>query len=332
MKNALLILITAVALTSCKTNNYLKYHRIVNEAEYSYFNEDYQTASELFEKAFKKVPVPFEVDIEFYSKALWEIGEYEKSISLLDTIGLSEIALTKMGFYKGMDSLTQQKLIQTSNERTVRIKQELSENPICAIFDSLDKRDQEARLHWQEIAENYPNDSIKKNLAWAEVDNADSLNLLVVDSLFEIHGFIGGVYFPYDPLIMHLTMTHQVDWVQANSRLFKRAIKQGRLTPVVYARAFDKGLLCNGDSVVCYGQYTDKLSGVSEVEVYLASSKIGVSPYFEEYVHYPNTKGRQPKKHVYYEYYAAQKDRFNCFRRIGLFLNKKVVAKKSASF
>jgi tetratricopeptide (TPR) repeat protein len=123
MKFIVSIIIITVALASCKTNNYLTYHRIVNEAEYSFFNEDYQTASELFEKAFKKVPVPFENDIYYYSKALWEIGEYQHSISLLDTLGLSEAALTKVGFYKGMDSLTQQKLIQTDKEIAVRIKQ-----------------------------------------------------------------------------------------------------------------------------------------------------------------------------------------------------------------
>jgi tetratricopeptide (TPR) repeat protein len=313
MKFIVSIIIITVALVSCKTNNYLTYHRIVNEAEYSFFNDDYQTASELFAKAFKKVPVPFESDIYYYSKALWEIGEYQHSISLLDTLGLSEAALTKVGFYKGMDSLTQQKLIQTDKEIAVRIKQEIAENPICAIFDAIDKRDQAARRHYQEIVDSHPNDSIKRNLAWKEVEMVDSLNLLVIDSLFEIHGFIGGIYTEYNPLMINLTMLHQLEWVYNNPRIFKKAIKQGRLLPRDYAIAYDKAMLSRGDTTVRYGQFNTKLNGVSPEEVFKEANKIGVSPYFEEWVHFPNTKGRQPHKHLYYDYYKTHKDRFSCY-------------------
>jgi hypothetical protein len=114
-----------------------------------------------------------------------------------------------------------------------------------------------------------------------------------------------------------------LDWVYNNPRIFKKAIKQGRLLPRDYAIAYDKAMLSRGDTIVRYGQFNTKLNGVSPEEVFKDANKIGVSPYFEEWVHFPNTKGRQPHKHFYYEYYAAQKERFNCFGRRRFFVKSR---------
>ncbi|MCC7454917.1 MAG: hypothetical protein IT222_12175 [Crocinitomix sp.] len=314
MKIIFTFFIVVLVLVSCKTNNYLKYHRIVNEAEYSFFNEDYQTASELFEKAFKKVPIPFENDMHYLSASLWEIGEFERSVALLDTLHGVEYALTKSGFYQGMDSITRNEIIQNNKEKIAVIDRRRANNPIVDVLVAVNKRDLVARSHWQEIVNDNPNDSLLSKQAWSEVDRVDSINLLVIDSLFEIHGFIGGVFYPANLIIMHISLLHQLEWVYNNPKLFKKAIKQGRLVPCYYAIAYDKAMLYyKNDTIVQYGQFSTKLNGVSPEEVFKAASKIGVSPYFEEWVHFPREKGRQPKKHFYYEYYAAKKDRFNCY-------------------
>lgn len=299
---------------SCKTSNYIQYHRIINEAEYSYFNSDYKNAAQLYQKAFQKVKKPFESDMYYCSVSLWEVGEHDKSIALLDTLMGVEWALTKSGYFQGIDSLKMKEIIKRNKEKLAIIERRRDSNPLLVVFESINEKDQKVRKNWKEIVNNNPNDSIAVGQAWREVEIIDSLNLLTVDSLIKIHGFIGGVHFPAYPKIMHLTIIHQLEWVYKNPRLFKKAIKQGRLSPEEYAIAYDKSLLIYvGDTVVRYGQFTSKLEGVKPEKLFKQAKKIGVSPYFNEWVVYPRRKGGQPKKHLYYEYYKGRKNRFSCY-------------------
>ena len=318
MKKIIFFLILLIFIVSCKTNNYLKYHRYVNEAEYSFFNEDYQTASKLYGKAFQKVPVPFEEHMYFYAASLWETGDHVTSIQLLDTMYGVEWTLTKSGFFQGMDSLVRNEVIRKNKEKMVGIDARRNHHPLLAVFDTIEKRDQKPRLEYNQNYHIYALDTVKCEQIMREIALIDSLNLLTIDSLIQIHGFIGGVHFPSNPRIMHLTMLHQLEWVYENKKLFKKAIKQGRLLPVDYAISYDKALLNMGDTVTYYGQFSNKIFGVDPKNIFKRSVKMGISPYYLKWVRLPKIKGYELKKHPYYDQYAERKKKFNCTKRFRL--------------
>lgn len=271
-------------------------------------------ASELYGKAFNTVDVPFETDMYYYSASLWEIGKRSKSISLLDTLYGIEWIFSKTGFFTGIDEVTKDSIIQLNKVKLSVIDARRANNPIIAIFDSIEKRDQIARRSFEEVLMEFPNDTLKLNIAWEAVSKVDSLNLVIIDSLINANGFMGGVYFPANPKIMHLSMLHQLEWVYNNPSIFIKAIKQGRLLPEDFAVAYDKAMLIYAeDTVVRYGQFNSKLEGVSPEEVFKYAKSIGVSPYFNEWVTFPRKKGKQPKKHLYYEYFEREKKHFSCY-------------------
>jgi tetratricopeptide (TPR) repeat protein len=314
MKFIVPIIIVTVALASCKTNNYLKYHRIVNEAEYSFFNGDYQTASELYTQAFKKVPTPFEDDMYYLSAALWEIGEFDKSIALLDTMPNLESKLTESGFYQGMDPVVRRDLLLKNWKRRDLIKERVANDPLLAIMDSVVKRDVKARDTYFGLVNAGESDSLTIQAALQEFKAANARNLFTIDSLFSIHGYIGGVHYPTSVLFNMTVMSLKANWVYNHPNEAKQLIKQGRLLPSIYAHTYDMSKLYHErDSVVRYGQYTSLLNGISPEEVFKEANKIGVSPYFNELIRFPTAKGRQPEKHPYYDYYKTHKDLFNCY-------------------
>jgi tetratricopeptide (TPR) repeat protein len=314
MKFIVSIIIVTLALASCKTNNYLKYHRIVNEAEYSFFNEDYKTASELYTKAFKKVPTPFEDDMYYLSASLWEIGEFDQSIALLDTLPDLESKLTESGFYQGMDPALHRDLILKNWKRRTLIIERYANDPLIAVMDSVVKRDLKARDDYFGLINAGESDSLTIEAALQEFKATNARNLTTIDSLFSIHGYLGGVYYPRSILFNLTVLSLKTDWVYNHPDQAKKAIKQGRLLPGLYANAYDRAMLYyTKDTLVRYGQYTSYLNGVSPEEVFEDAKKIGVSPYFDETIHFPTKKGRQPQKHLYYDYYKTHKDRFNCY-------------------
>ena len=229
MIKIILVLTPIIFIVSCKSNNYLKYHRYINEAEYSFFNEDYRTASKLYGKAFQKVPVPFEEHMYFYAASLWETGDHVQSIQLLDTLYGVEWILTKSGFFQGMDSLVRNEVIRKNKEKMVAIDERRNHHPLLAVFDTIEKRDQKPRLEYNQNYHIYALDTVKFEQIMREITLIDSLNLLVIDSLIQIHGFIGGVHFPSNPRIMHLTMLHQLEWVYESKKLFKKSHQAGTL-------------------------------------------------------------------------------------------------------
>lgn len=324
----LFILTFSLLLNSCKSSNYIKYHNIVNEAEYAFYNEDYNTASKLYSKAFKKVKIPFENDMFFYSASLWEIGEKKKSLKLLDTIGPLDAYLNKTGFFEKMDPTIKSSLLTSNQLKVDKIDSIRLSNPLIPILDSLQERDQFYRLQKSVITQNFPDDSIMLKNINRKIKIQDSLNLIVIDSLFKVHGFIGGLYFPTYPQVMRVFMLHNPEWVLNNPKLFYEAINTGRLWPGDYACAYDKAVMnykayaskeeferykFPQDTLERYGQFDRKNCKVSPEIVFSESTKIGVSPYFQDNVPFTKKKGKTPEKHLYYEYYEKRKKDFRCY-------------------
>jgi len=328
IKYLLVILTFSFLLNSCKSSNYIKYHNIVNEAEYSFYKEDYITASQLYRKAFKKVRIPFENDMFFYSASLWEIGEQKLSLELLDTIGPLDAYLNKTGFFENMDPTLKSDLLASNKIKVDRIDSIRLSNPLIPILDSLTEKDQFYRHQYYEFKQNFPDDTILLQNINRKIKIQDSLNLIFIDSLFKIHGFIGGLNFPTFPQVMIVFMLHNPEWVLNNPKLFHDAINTGKLWPGDYACAYDKAVInyktyaskeeferykFPQDTLERYGQFDSNNCKVSPETVFHESTKIGVSPYFRDSVSFTKKKGKTPQKHLYYEYYEKRKKDFRCY-------------------
>src|SRR5574343_46214 len=324
----LFMMISLFLLNSCKSSNYIKYHNIVNEAEYAFYNEDYITASKLYGKAFKKVKTPFEHDMFFYSASLWEIGEQKKSLMLLDTIGPLDAYLNKTGFFENMDPTIKSNLLASNKLKVDKIDSIRLSNPLIPILDSLTDKDHFYRRQKILILQNSPVDSLLLQLINRQIKIQDSLNLIVIDSLIKVHGFIGGLNFPTYPQVMRVFMLHNTEWVLNNPKLFYDAINTGRLWPGDYACAYDKAVMnyktyaskeeferykFPQDTLERYGQFNSDTCNVSPETVFYESTKIGVSPYFQDNVPFTKKKGKTPEKHLYYEYYKKRKKDFRCY-------------------
>lgn len=304
-----LICFFLILFTSCKSSNYIKYHNIVNEAEYSFYHEDYSTSTDLYGKAFRKVNIPFENDTYFFAASAWLSGNNKLAIQLLDTSTYTEYALNRSGYFDEMsatlkDSILKKNILYTDSVNIVR-----QNNPLCQALDSVFKLDQESRSIAKAFERDFPEDTLGIEQYWRQVSSFDSLNLIFIQSI----NFAGGVRFPARNEIVGYLLIHQTEWVSENKKVLKKAIKDGRLSPVYYARPFDYQMIKSGNDCIYYGQWGNSLDCVSPEEVFKRSVKLGISPYYSKYVRLPKKRGIIPTEHYYYKYYESKKDSFNCY-------------------
>lgn len=309
MKNLIIFLLIVLTQISCKTKSYIKYQNRINEAEFAFFNEDYEAASNHYKNAFKKVRIPFEDDIYFYAVSLWQVGDKDESIKLLDTLIDTRFALTQSGYFENMNAELRDSILKRNDPIVDSIRKVRSNNPTKKILDSIFQLDISVRKTVLEYIKEYPNDTLGIDQQWENILIQDSLNLMVIDSL----NFIGGVHFPSHPYIVGYLLIHQTEWVSQNKRKLNKAIKDGRLFPVYYACPIDYNLVKQGDTAVYYGQWSQLLDGVSPEEVFKRSIKLGISPYYNKYIRIPKKKGLKPKEHLYFEYYRQHKEQFDCY-------------------
>ncbi len=313
MKKLIQITCVLLLLYSCKTQNYIKYHQIINEAEYSFYHGDYIAASKLYKKGFNKVKTPFEIDTYLYSASLWEIGEHDKSIALLDTVRGLEWALPKSGYFQGMDSITMKELISANKIKLNAIEKKRDSSKYITIMDSLWQIDQLARNTYNKYKSEFPYDTINLTLEWRKVDVCDSLNIEFLDSLIQKDGFIGGIKMPENPYIFGRFFIHHYDYVLSHKKEFIKAIKRGEVLPTEYATAYDKGIWFYKSPIDYYGCFQKNLDGVTPDIAFKRCEKIGLSPYYIKNVQLPRKKGNQPILHPNFDYYESRKSSFSCY-------------------
>jgi len=312
MKYFFVIVLVGCILGSCAQSNYIRYHNYVNEAEYSFFNQAFEEASELYTKAFQKVDVPFEDDIYFYAVSLWQVGRHDESIQLLEMHPLANYALMNSGYFEGMDSELRESILQVNEGYVDSVLNIKLNDPITKALDSVLKLDAQVRRDWREYKLDFPEDTNGINILEEAIQIQDEASFRFLDSI----GFLdfSGAKFPENSGMIGMLLIHRTKWVSENRRVLKKAIKKGQLAPVYYARPYDYHLVIAGDTLTSYGQWGCQLPEGTPEQVFKRSVRMGVSPYYVKYIRLPKKKGVQPEfHHIYYGYYRKRKGSFSCY-------------------
>jgi hypothetical protein len=303
--------VIALFVTSCKTNNYLKYHRLVNEAHYSYHNAYLDTARIYFEKAFKKVKIPFDRDLIYYSACLWEVGEKEDAIEILDTnLFTSTFLYPNYAFLDMSDSM--KTAIKDRNRKFIDNKTQLFQSTsLYKLVDFLDSEDRRIRSKWKVISESYNGDSSEIKNCLDSMRIIDNYNLEVLDSIFKINGYLGGVNW-FDTRQLHYIMIHSNEkWLLDNRKFFLSELKKGHILPIEFAIPIDRLLYHDKQLPEYYGQYFKDIGSMNPKDYFEHANSIGLSPYFLYSDRFPNARSI-PKTTPFYEYYKERKSRFKC--------------------
>lgn len=145
--NAILLFsIILLALTGCKSNNYLKYHRSINEAHYHFYNNDLETAQVYFEAGIKKVPVPMEKDLLLYSVCLWNAGNQSAAIAILDTNLWTPVGLNPSHFFTDMPDSMRKEILAQNDLFYAKKMAVLESQRVYASIDSILSVDREIRI------------------------------------------------------------------------------------------------------------------------------------------------------------------------------------------
>ena len=314
MKSLILVVVLGLICCSCKTSNYIKYHRIINEAEYSFYQQDYNASSQQYSQAFKKVKQPFERDMYFYAVSLWEIHERDQAIMLMDTLYGLDWILSESGYFDDMDLLLKEDLLRSNVENTELILIRRNESKYAALIDSLWLADQAKRIPHRDFQIEFPFDTVRQKSLWEEINTVDAMNIAFLDSLIKADGFFGGINMPESPNSLGHFLIHHPTWVLNNEKWLLKAIKKGAIFPADYARIYDKALLERGDSTVYYGYFGTKLGNVTPETIFKRCKRIGLSPYYIKTTPLPRKNGVAPiNRHFYYDYYELNKDKFCCY-------------------
>ena len=266
-----------------------------------------------FEKAFRKVPIAFDRDLIYYSICLWEDGEKEKAIKILDTnIFTSNVLAPNHAFLDMPDSL--KLIIKARNVDFLDKKwNEFSNTFLYKLVDSLDGEDRRIRDKCSELNDDFKNDSTEIEKCLDSMEVIDDYNLRALDSIFEINGYLGGINWIDTRQLRYIMIHSNEDWLLKNKNFFLSEIKRGHMLPVEFAVPMDRFLYNSKNLPEFYGQYLKEIGSISAEEYFEHCNSIGLSPYFI-YSDMLSKASTLPKTTPFYEYYKERKKSFNCVK------------------
>ena len=306
MKLTILISIILTANFTLKAQNYIPFRNTLNEANYWFYEAEYDSACKYYTLAEKFDLKFYRAESHLYSRSLWEIGNKKKSVEIVIKGGSRFSFINDTSFYKGM-----------TKEERVKINTLLPEDNSWQIlkdsvlFDTIFKRDSQYRKaikQWKDTTH-----FVYKDL-WKKQNYNDSLNRIEIIEYIKKNGFPGG-YYQVHPVFDQVFLHSSKEWLFDNYNLFIAEIKAGRLDPNRYSRAFDR---FNINKNTCktgmmYNSFfgVDSSQSLSPELVFLNSCNIGLDPYYENYNSAVFRRGFKPNKTPLFDYYKQQKERFN---------------------
>ena len=307
-----------VLLFSCKNTGYLRYYNTVNEAHYYFYNQELDTAKLYFEKAFKKVKLPYEKDLFMYSVCLWEGNNKSKAIEILDTNRFAIFGINKGGYIQEIsDSL--KTCIEQKNSIFIQKKWDrFYSAPLYLKIQEIKKEDQRIRrriVEYLNIGMNHE-DSLAYHFYQDSLRFIDSTNFVKLDSVFLEFGFLGGVNWSSGLNDLHGLMLHAPEsWLNKNQKFLFKELKRGHILPVVYGATIDRIFYTLKNEPGYYYQYIGAIidTSVAPDVIFERQQSIGASPYFI-YDDRLVKKGETPKTTKYYEYYKKRKSSFSCIK------------------
>lgn len=287
--------------------NYIPFRNNLNEAEYWFYEEKWDSAVVYYDKAETFGYKFFPKDAHLYSRVLWETGNKEKSVDVLLSWGINYLFKNDTTYYQGMDGKLREKILSDIAPDSVVIP------PNKIFFDTLIEYDQ---LYRRQLSNIPREDSIQRAPLMAKMDYQDSINRELFLGYIKEYGFPDGYYYT-NPDVTAIMLHLHPDWLFKHYTVFLSEIKAGRMNPyhlgIILDRAFqDKS--CKTQTL--YNLYVSNNTVVSTSPeiIFINSCLIGLSPYFEN----PNNailkRGQQMTKSNFYNYYREKKKEFNCSR------------------
>lgn len=255
--------------------NYIGYYKIINKAEYEYYNGNYNEALKLIEKAFSKYE-PLAVDYFLKAKCL-------SRMSLKDTSEIESL-LIRSAKNNGLVQLWL-KNQPFDFELSLRVKSTLSaiedscNKEIFDIKDSLKyflAKDQELRKSFVGKSKIMPVDESK---------SLDSLRYYDIDLQTRFLSFIKrnkycGIKNAKTNLAQTILLHLDCDLFKPYNKGLKKQLKLGNIQPFVYALMVDRlKCICNGKSY--YSAYPINKCSLNVKKIKIRRDRIGLSTYFE---------------------------------------------------
>ena len=298
--------------------NYLHYYRIINEAEYYYYNYDYQQAKPLFEKAFQLGPKPMEYDKRNFARTLSSLGDTLGAIKQL-TNNIFAFGMEKDTFYYNDISLSTKLKLSSEAGRLREEQDSLRKTSIIyQMSEKYYKQDQHLRFYLQDtLPGKYRSDSLREKREIDSIWNIDRINMAQMDSIFQIHGFMAHPDdFMISPLTVGLFMLHvEPEYYIKNKDFLLEQVGKGQLSAERYALGLDKMIYLSNDLPVHYEMFANLMdSTLTAEEFFKRKNEFGMSPYFDfRSKKYTKPKpGMLPNTSRFYEVYRNEKYKYNC--------------------
>jgi|GEM_PF-5162635 len=306
--NFFILILFIATLSACKSTNYLKYYRNMNEAQFYFYQKDYKTARHYYEQGLKKVNTYLDRDLLYYASCLWKTGgDTQQVIAILDTnIYFSSSRLT---YFKGMNDSLKNEIIKTNKLFKEQKENRFYNSPEYLLLDSLYAPRKTINKVFNEVIGETYNDSTAYYIVQQKLKTIDSLNTIVVDSLIQAYGYPGGVNWAIPARIpIHFMMMYSDSkWRLKKQKFLYKELKMGHLLPYDY-------YLYIFSSEWLYLKYcTGETGDLTPALFFKRANKIGLSPYFifSDLFYAINTL---PRITAFYEDYKTHKTEWNCVK------------------
>jgi hypothetical protein len=274
-------------------NNYIISNNFASEAEFYYHEQNYDSATYYYEKAFEFVTEPHPMQRYNYAKALWQLKKCESSLELVLQSGMWKI---DTNWFSG---LTLEKYEQINSEMN-RISNQKDSIKNCSLYnafmDSIINIDQLYRQN------SYPNDSVK----WVTINHYDSCNAQAIIQFTKKHGFPAGVNTCWNQTAGTFLLHMSPEWFVENYALLYNEVVKGNLEPWMLAKGIDRmfTIEIGEDKINPFNRYWNE-STINPFLMFYNCASLGVSPYYDF-----NWSGK-PRKTNHFDYYKVNKKYYN---------------------
>jgi tetratricopeptide (TPR) repeat protein len=321
--NVLKIILFLLCFNTCfasEDTTYIHYYNCRNEAYFHFYEQDFKTAKIYFEKAFSLKLTPFELDEYAYAMTLSELGDTTKAIEILTTCKLAYKIKRDTNYFNNISNLTKEKLISKGEKAMKQFSDSVTNSEIKLYIHRLNEKDQQLRVYLRDSIEPYFHlDSLKYQSERDSIWCLDEKNIQQIDSIYKLYGFIGQgpKDFNYNEVDLHTFILHTgKEYYESNKKFLLGEVKKGRLSPEWYAGGYDRFYM-NSDLNEYYGFYSSRFEvTISPEEYFSRLISLGISPYldYDKKIRFKiYEKGNIPK-FKYYDYYKANKEKFNACR------------------
>ncbi len=259
--------------------NYIEYYKYANEAEYFFYENQFDTAVYYYEKAFKIVSVHYGIHRYRCAKALWKTGQRKKATKMLKQGGPIILFERDSLWFNGMSEKERQEVVKAMTKNNKISRDDFAYYDFFA--DSIMVHDQASRNLIDSLKT--AGDTAALEITWKLMEMQDSLNGIRLIDFIRKNGFPGGIAGGWNQRMLTLFMHMNHDWYFKNFDLLKDEIKKGNLEPWIFAMGFDRAMAIAGYPIWFNISTSSKYNVPHEFQVFQNCISMGVSPYYNYY-------------------------------------------------